>query len=184
VICGAGCGSGPLGGAPTVASPGVSRILSRTTICLGQALLPGSCGLPGTWRAGHPVPARPCSRWGLPSRPVTRDAGGLLHHRFTLACGPEDPSAVCSLLHFPSGRPAWVLPSTVPCGVRTFLDAGASRSSPGLATPNGSGCVERWVCHSGMNVRHDLPLSLRLLCPGETVGRGIFRWCNTAPRRR
>src|SRR6266511_6473914 len=23
-------------------------------------------------RAGHPLPARPCSGWGLPSRPVTR----------------------------------------------------------------------------------------------------------------
>jgi hypothetical protein len=26
-----------------------------------------------------------------------------------------------SLLHFPSGYPAWALPSTVPSGVRTFL---------------------------------------------------------------
>ena len=25
------------------------------------------------------------------------------------------------LWHFPSGRPAWVLPSTVLCGARTFL---------------------------------------------------------------
>ncbi len=32
------------------------------------------------------------------------------------------PLAVCSLLHFPSGRPAWELPSALPCGVRTFLD--------------------------------------------------------------
>ncbi len=31
------------------------------------------------------------------------------------------PSAVCFLWHFPSGRPAWELPSTLPCGVRTFL---------------------------------------------------------------
>ena len=31
------------------------------------------------------------------------------------------PSAVCSLWHFPAGHPDWVLPSTVPCGVRTFL---------------------------------------------------------------
>jgi len=29
--------------------------------------------------------------------------------------------AVCFLWHFPSGHPAWVLPSTVLCGVRTFL---------------------------------------------------------------
>ena len=74
--------------------------------------------------------------------PVTRHAGGLLPHRFTLACitdrfrsageglpspnvspvGRHAPSAVCSLLHCPSGCPAWVLPSVMPCGVRTFLD--------------------------------------------------------------
>src|ERR1700731_2258434 len=33
----------------------------------------------------------------------------------------SSPSAVCSLWHCPAGRPDWVLPSTVPCGVRTFL---------------------------------------------------------------
>ena len=35
-----------------------------------------------------------------------------------------------SLLHFPSGYPAWALPSTVPSGVRTFL---------GLCNPRPSG---------------------------------------------
>src|SRR5690554_1606698 len=52
--------------------------------------------------------------------PVARSAGGLLLHPFTLACARR-PSAVCSLLHFPSGHAAWELPSTLPCGVRTFL---------------------------------------------------------------
>jgi len=28
------------------------------------------------------------------------------------------------LRHFPSGLPAWVLPSSLPCGVRTFLESG------------------------------------------------------------
>ena len=32
------------------------------------------------------------------------------------------PSAVCSLLHFPSPRDARPLAGTVPCGARTFLD--------------------------------------------------------------
>src|SRR5207249_704536 len=36
-------------------------------------------------RTGRPLPAWPCSGWGLPSRPVTRSAGELLPHRFTLA---------------------------------------------------------------------------------------------------
>jgi len=30
--------------------------------------------------------------------------------------------AVCSLWHFPAGHPGWVLPTTLLCGVRTFLD--------------------------------------------------------------
>src|SRR5262245_812630 len=34
---------------------------------------------------------------------------------------PKEPSAVCSLLHFPAGHPDWALPSILPCGVRTFL---------------------------------------------------------------
>ena len=32
------------------------------------------------------------------------------------------PLAVCSLLHFPWARAPWELPSTLPYGVRTFLD--------------------------------------------------------------
>jgi hypothetical protein len=40
----------------------------------------------------------------------------------------EPPSAVCSLWHFPAGRPDWVLPSTLPCGVRTFLGRVTSRA--------------------------------------------------------
>ena len=41
------------------------------------------------------------------------------------------PSAVCSLWHFPAGRPDWPLASTLPCGVPTFLDAvPASGSTP------------------------------------------------------
>ena len=30
--------------------------------------------------------------------------------------------AVCFLWHFPAGYPGWVLPTTLPCGARTFLD--------------------------------------------------------------
>ena len=50
--------------------------------------------------------------------PVAWGAGGLLHHRFTLT----SEEAVCSLWHFPAGHPGWALPTTVLCGVRTFLD--------------------------------------------------------------
>jgi hypothetical protein len=53
--------------------------------------------------------------------PVARVAGGLLHHRFTLAAAPGGAVAVCSLWHCPAGHPGWVLPTTLPCGARTFL---------------------------------------------------------------
>src|SRR6476660_3358515 len=53
--------------------------------------------------------------------PVTRGAGALLPHRFTLTCARR-PSAVCFLWHFPAGRPDWPLASTLPCGAPTFLD--------------------------------------------------------------
>ncbi|GAB3566518.1 hypothetical protein GCM10027405_25610 [Arthrobacter alkaliphilus] len=58
--------------------------------------------------------------------PVTRKAGGLLHRRFTLTCrrlrGRKRGRAVCFLWHWPAGYPEWVLPTTLPCGARTFLE--------------------------------------------------------------
>ena len=74
---------------------------------------------------------------------VTPSAGALLPHRFTLTCARSgrtraEPSAVCSLWHFPSGHPAWPLASTLPFGVPTFLDpvilADAVPRSPGRLT--------------------------------------------------
>jgi len=54
---------------------------------------------------------------------VASGAGALLPHRFTLTCDRlAGPSAVCSLLHFPSPHDAWLYASTLPCGVPTFLD--------------------------------------------------------------
>src|SRR5215469_2233061 len=67
---------------------------------------------------------------------ITPGAGGLLHHRFTLTLGPAEtwPGAVCSLWHCPAGRPGSVLPTTLPCGARTFLGA---PGSPGTTRPPG-----------------------------------------------
>ena len=112
---------GSLSGASPRLSPSVSRILSRTAIHLDGSSPTRSSGLPGTVRRATGsllglAPGGVCR-----SAAVAGDAGGLLHHRFTLACALYGPSAVCSLLHFPSGRPAWKLSSTLPCGVRTFL---------------------------------------------------------------
>ncbi len=49
---------------------------------------------------------------------VTVGAGGLLHHPFTLT---PAKGAVCFLWHCPAGRPGSALPTTSPCGARTFL---------------------------------------------------------------
>ena len=55
------------------------------------------------------------------------------------------PSAVSSLWHCPAGRPDWVLPSTLPCGVRTFLGRVEARTRPSnrLTTAGGSSHVPR-----------------------------------------
>ena len=57
---------------------------------------------------------------------VTEDAGELLPHRFTLTAALAKPKlrgaeAVYFLLHFPWDFSPWALPSTLPCGARTFL---------------------------------------------------------------
>ena len=102
----------------------VSRVLSlpeqRMAIHLGRPLPNASCDRPGR-RHGNPpadrspraAPTWSCSRWGLPCRSCRRERGALLPHPFTLAGGPCGAPAVCSLWHFPWGRPRRALPGTV-----------------------------------------------------------------------
>ena len=116
-----------------VVSRPVRRILSRrltapeAAIPLGRRLPAGSSGLPGGVYGRAVLPLRGLAPGGVcRATRVAPGAGALLPHRFTLTCAgplrrPVPPSAVCSLWHFPAGRPDWVLPSTVPGGVRTFL---------------------------------------------------------------
>ncbi len=55
---------------------------------------------------------------------VTRAAGELLPHRFTLTAPPPrgaKKGGGLFLWHFPWGCPPWPLASTLPCGARTFL---------------------------------------------------------------
>ena len=120
----------------------VSRVLSWATISLGRRLLDGSSNLPGrlTRRtAPRPVAvsnSRNFALLGLASggvyqaEPVTRPAGALLPHRFTLASlsppasFPADKrqrSAVYFLWHCPGSCERWALPTTVSCEARTFL---------------------------------------------------------------
>ena len=92
------------------------------TIHLGSPSPATSCGSPGTIRraAASLLSLAPGGVYQPPRLP-----GALVVSYTTVSPLPvlsgQEPSAVCSLWHFPSGHPAWVLPSTLPCGVRTFL---------------------------------------------------------------
>jgi hypothetical protein len=71
---------------------------------------------------------------------VTCGAGGLLHRRFTLTPRTRR-GAVCFLWHCPAGHPGSALPTTLPCGARTFLTgpapgATARPTHPSQDTPN------------------------------------------------
>jgi len=73
------------------------------------------------------------------AEPVTRPAGALLPHRFTLTTHRQSRksagrSAVCFLWHFPWLRSRWALPTTLSCGARTFLGTPTSRS-PAITWP-------------------------------------------------
>ena len=61
---------------------------------------------------------------------VTQVAGGLLHHRFTLAPTTRVVGAVCSLWHCPAGHPGWLLATILPFGARTFLGGGCPPTRP------------------------------------------------------
>ena len=84
--------------------PGQPRTLPYLVLLrVGFAEPPASPpALVRSYRTVSPLPAAPCCSARGGSRRGTRPA-------------------VCSLLHFPSRYRAWALPSTLPCGVRTFL---------------------------------------------------------------
>ena len=104
-----------------------------------RATYPGaSCEQHSNGVRGPGGPSWSCSRWGLPSHPSHLGCWWSLtppFHPYPVA------GAVCSLWHFPAGHPGWALPTTLLCGVRTFLDlrrdhpadSSASQGSPNLA---------------------------------------------------
>jgi hypothetical protein len=114
------------GGHPS--GTGVAAGLVRSTRGLGRASLRGRVAAAGA------SPIRPCSGWGLPSRPVTRP---LVRSYRTVSPLPSRlrRAAVCSLWHCPAGRPDWRLASTLPCGGRTFLDPGEPGPRPPSRLP-------------------------------------------------
>ena len=96
----------------------VSRVLFERVISLGRSLARSLtrstrrvCG------ALHPLPIRPCSLWGLPSRALART---LVRSYRTVS--PLPLRAVCvSVALSVALAGARALPCTVSCGARTFL---------------------------------------------------------------
>jgi len=112
----------------------------QRAIHLGRRSPGTSCGLPGDHHAaGRHSPLLGLAPGGVCRAPaVTRTGGGLLLHRFTLtgsATLARRLQAVCSLWHFPSAFAARVLPGTLPCGARTFLEPRAARRRSAAPRP-------------------------------------------------
>src|SRR4051794_35536286 len=109
--------------------PGRLAASRSAAIHLGLPLPTASCGLPAS-SGGPPSNARARSvllfltllQVGF-TKPF-RSPGTLVVSYTTVSPLPTYRSApaVCSLWHFPAGHPGWVLPTTSPCGARTFLD--------------------------------------------------------------
>ncbi len=93
----------PLAAYPGLERDGPPRVRATTRVALALPLL-------GLAPGGGCLAAR-----------VAAGAGGLLHHLFTLTSVRWDEGGLLFCGPFPSGRPAWMLSSTVPCGARTFL---------------------------------------------------------------
>ena len=103
--------------------PNQVSLIGVTIIHLGWQLPATSCDLPGSSNGPFSV----ASLFGLApggvylASPVTRGTGALLPHRFTLTRCSFEHRAVYFLWHFPSRHRDSMLWSTLPCGVRTFL---------------------------------------------------------------
>ena len=120
-----------------VAGPPVSRVLSPPAPLRERAAGGHPSGAPVARRFERPTrgrrgtrhgpPIRPCSGRGLPSRPVARPLVRSYRTISPLPALPKGP-AVCFLWRFPSGCPAWELPSALSRGARTFLDAARRRA--------------------------------------------------------
>src|SRR3954452_11246035 len=128
--------------------PGRLAASRSAAIHLGLPLPTTSCGLPAS-SGGQPSNARARSELlfltllqvGF-AKPF-RSPGTLVVSYTAVSPLPRrrGGAAVCSLWHFPAGHPGWVLPTTLPCGARTFLDelprrgrpAGSSESSVGVS---------------------------------------------------
>jgi len=82
---------------------------------------------------GPPVPCLALLRVGFAEPPGSPRA--LVRSYRTVSPLPGSAQrarqAVCSLWHFPAGRPDWPLASTLPCGAPTFLSRPVARAHRG-----------------------------------------------------
>src|SRR6185312_13598029 len=105
----------------------VSRVLCalRRDSHSSRPVVTGGLKRPTRERRGlrHRSPIWSCFGWGLPCRSVARLAVGSYPTVSPLPDPLAGPSAVYSLLHFPSARAAQALPGTLPFEARTFLGA-------------------------------------------------------------
>ncbi len=104
------------------------------------------------------LPIWSCTRWGLPCRFCHQNRGALLPHHCTLTCRQRRHRRYVFCGTFPRRRlkldDGWALPTTVPCGVRTFLPAFAER-------PPGHSCKD-YVTNRG----RQMPAGCMLGCTG------------------
>jgi hypothetical protein len=152
----------------------VSRILSRTTICLGP---PSPATSSGHTRAlagpALTAPICPCSGWGLPSRHVAVTL--VRSYRTVSAFLPAvlRPAGESSFLwHFPSARAALPLAGTLPCGVRTFLThvPERARARPSSPLRGDSSRREAAQHRSGSSLVTRVTLRARTALAGAALG--------------
>ena len=125
---------------------------------------------------GPPCPCLALLRVGFAEPP--RSPGALVVSYTTVSPLPVPgpgggPSAVCSLLHFPSGRPAWELPSTLPCGVRTFLDRLGCRPRPSGGLTTSFYEPDRFRRPASQPVRPAMTAATRASHNTDAVGAGL-----------
>src|SRR3989304_6075069 len=132
-------GPGTVRGRQQVCRPSsVFRKTGTGIIYLGWRLPPISSGQPEVLgRAPLATFYLALLRAGFSRPPAHAGAGGLLPHHFTLTPIARGGMFLC---HFPSGHPAWALPSPPPGGARTFLP-----SPPRAGTGGHPVC---WTNHS------------------------------------
>src|SRR5450755_346452 len=116
-----------------------TRLRGPAAIHLGLPLPAASCGLPASiGRAALKRSRRPRGRnrealltllrVGF-TKPPQSPAALVVSYTTVSPLPPARPEAVCFLWHFPAGHPGSALPTTLPCGARTFLGAARCREA-------------------------------------------------------